>query len=313
MRVRISSVSNSILNYLSTAGSLGVIHSVFDRAVNIRLHDVFRIISLTFSPAGRLPYALMVADGQVNSFIPMGIATGQKVYLSDGDCIKIETVEDCFDYSAASVWNPHMDSLSDPQNTQIFLELLEWAADHIYQRANHIGLVPLLEDSQRLLAGTVPIKDTPDLQMARLAAPIVSRLLTALKQRDAKKLAGATAQLLGYGIGGTPSGDDLLVGLLAALHRSGHPGASPARQLLLSVLSEQLTADVTSLLSLTVLNHALSAEYSEKIQEVTRLLMHPKEATSLQSSLDRLLLHGATSGAEMFLGIYLGFQHIYNS
>lgn len=310
MQIQIACVSEAILDHLSAGGLLGEVHSAFDRAINIRLDGAARIIALTFSSAGKLPYALMVADGQLADFSRLGISAGQKVSRHGGEYLQIDTIDALFDYSLAHVWDSHMAALSDPADRQAFRELLGWSAGYVYQRANQIGLVPLLGNPQRLLAEPPVLADTPELRLARMAAPIVYRLLTALRHADREGLSAETNHLLGYGIGGTPSGDDLLVGLMAALQRSGQPGARRSLQLLSDTLDMQLTSDATTLLSLTVLEHALAAEYSEKIQEVTRLLMHPGDAASLQASLDRLLLHGATSGAEMFLGVCLGFMLI---
>ncbi len=161
--------------------------------------------------------------------------------------------------------------------------------------------------------GDISLSDDPDLRIARMAAPMIMDLLTALLQDDGKALAGSLVRLLGYGIGGTPSGDDLMVGMLAALRRSRHPLAVHSLPQLCGTLKEHLTDKATSLLSLTVLHHALVGEFSEKIHAVTRQLMHPGDPEQLKSSLDRLLMHGATSGAEMFLGICLGFELIYFS
>ncbi|MBN2677798.1 MAG: DUF2877 domain-containing protein [Anaerolineaceae bacterium] len=312
MQINIDSVSSTIRDELAVANPLGVVHSVFDRAVNIQLNGIPRIIALTFTSAGRLPYALMVGDDQLDDFLSLNISTGLKVYQANGSSIRIENIEDYFVYSNSAIWDPHMDPLDDPKDTRGFLDLLDWSASHVFQRANRIGLVPLLENPRRLLAGLFEIDETPDLRYARLASPIISRLLTALNQMDRPSLTEETGRLLGYGIGGTPSGDDLLVGLLAALTRSSHPTADRLLHLLVDTLISQLDQDVTSLLSLTVLNHAVKGAFSEKIHTITRLLMHPEGVESLETGLENMLLHGASSGSEMFLGIYLGFMLLYH-
>ncbi|MGA9397475.1 MAG: DUF2877 domain-containing protein [Anaerolineaceae bacterium] len=311
MHIKIASLSSAILDCLSNPGPLGVIHSVFDRAVNIKLDNTQRIIALTFSQAGGLPYAMMLAEGQLNSFMKEGIETKQKVNLIQNRCLAIEGIDIIFDYSESSLWSPGMSHLTDPGDIGTFLELLTWSSDYVFKHANHAGLVPLLENHHLLFDGKLILDDHPDLRIARLAIPVIGDLITALKQNDDKTVVSSTIRLLGYGIGGTPSGDDLLVGLLAAMHRSHHPLADQYLLLLSDALKEQLTDGVTSLLSLTVLRHALTGEYSEKIHEVTRQLMHPESPDGLKASLERLLMHGATSGSEMFLGICLGFQLVY--
>lgn len=62
MRVAITSLSSAIQDCLNHPGSLGVVHSVFDRALNIRLNGLPRIVALTFPGAGGLPYAFMLSE-----------------------------------------------------------------------------------------------------------------------------------------------------------------------------------------------------------------------------------------------------------
>ena len=313
MQVVISSLSSAILDCLEQPGSLGVVHSVFDRALNIRLNDLPRIITLTFPGAGGLPYALMVANGCFDGFSSCGIVAGQTVELGTDSCLRIAAADIQFDFAAASTWNPALPKLNDPEDIRAFLELLDWAARHVFEKANHAGLVPLLREPHRLFDSFVLSADDPERRIASLAAPYVTSLLAAMQREDQKGLATATTKLLGYGIGGTPSGDDLLVGILAALQSSSRPLANRLKILLSNSIDRQLGEETTSLLSLTVLRHALAGEFSEKIHEVTRQLMHPTDGNALEACLDRLLLHGATSGSEMFLGICLGFMLVYDN
>jgi hypothetical protein len=307
MRVTIHSLSSAILDCLAHPGTLGTIHSIFDRAVNIRLADSARVIAITCLPAGGLPYAFRLAGDAPASFLSSGLKVGQKVDLTEESSLRINGARNWYDFSGAANWDPFMGKLNDPGDMHAFYELLDWAAAYIYHRSNQAGLVPLLEEPRRLFNGPVSLEDTPDRRMAALAAAHITGLLGALHRENESELSSKVTRLLGFGIGGTPSGDDLIVGLLAALNRSSHSHADRLLQQLTTALNSQLTEAVTSLLSLTVLRHALDGQFSEKIHDVTHLLMQPGDIDSLKTSLERLLLHGATSGSEMFLGVYLGF------
>lgn len=312
MQVMIASLSRAIQDCLLESERLGVVQSAFDHAVNIQIDGSSRIIALTFASAGGLPYAFLLGDGSPDSFISRGVTTGQIVSIDTGACLVIRGTPDRYDFSGAAVWEPAMEQLDDPADQQAFRDLLTWASGYVYTRANLAGLAPLLKAPQLLFSGMLELENTPDLRLAKLALPDVTGLLTALQQEDATFLSAATARLIGYGIGGTPSGDDLLVGLLAALTRSNTAQAGRMRHLLTTCLEGLLHTDATSLLSLTVLRHAMAGEFSEKIHHVTRQLMHPDDLESLEVSLQRLLLHGATSGSEMFLGVCLGYFLVQN-
>ncbi len=153
MPFEIASLSNAILDRLSNPGALGIIHSVFDRAVNIELHNPPRIIALTFSQAGGLPYALMLADGQLESFIKAGIAPGQEVTLLDKRRLAIKGSAIEFNFHAATLWSPRLASLSNPDDSKAFLELLSWSTDYVYTQAKKAGLVPLLRNPRLLFDG----------------------------------------------------------------------------------------------------------------------------------------------------------------
>ncbi len=308
MRIDITSYSSAISDCLANPGPLGTVHSVFDRALNILVSESSRILALTFPGAGGLPYAFMIPDGSIDNFPSCGITPGQAVDLQPDSSLEIKDAGVSFHFASASTWNPAMGSLDDPENIDAFLDLLTWSTRYVFEKANRAGLVPLLNEPQHLFEGTAININDPEQRIASLAAPYVIDLLDALQKGDRENLALTTARLLGYGIGGTPSGDDLLVGLLAALQRSSSPRANRMKDQLTDAILRQLGADVTSLLSLTVLRHAMAGEYSEKIHEVTRQLLHPTDDYALKASLDRLLLHGATSGSEMLLGICLGFM-----
>ena len=313
MQVMIASLSRAILDCLVQPEQLGTVHSAFDRAVNIQLDQSARMIALTFTSAGGLPYAFMLVDGSPASFIARGVTPGQMVSVEAGACLVIEGAQDRYEFSGATIWEPAMGKLADPENRQAFSDLLVWAAGYVYARANLVGLTPLLKDPRQLIKGTLELENTSDLRLAKIALPSITTLLIALRQEDEAAINTAAARLIGYGIGGTPSGDDLLVGLMAAFSRSSTSRAERMRQLLTICLETQVHADATSLLSLTVLRHALAGEFSEKIHDVTQLLMHPDDPVNLEVSLQRLLLHGATSGAEMFLGVCLGFLLLQNT
>ncbi len=135
------------------------------------------------------------------------------------------------------------------------------------------------------------------------AAVSVRRLAGAVGTARPDEAVAAAVPLLGLGPGLTPSGDDLLVGLLAALRalegRSSFDG--PASERLLAETGRR-----TNAVSFTFVSHALEGRFSEPLH---RLVTHLAAGTpdEVERAMAALGAWGATSGLDTALGAVIGF------
>lgn len=101
--------------------------------------------------------------------------------------------------------------------------------------------------------------------------------------------------LIGRGPGLTPSGDDMLTGMIAVLHACGiftqQPSFLPPKDRL---------AQLTTSVSCSYLNSARIGEFSTPVLRVIRSLQSGRDP---HSAICRLLAVGHTSGADIVLGI----------
>lgn len=120
----------------------------------------------------------------------------------------------------------------------------------------------------------------------------------------------AAEQLVGLGPGLTPSGDDVLAGLLVALrHLGGATGAGRAVWLA-DWLAAAVTFDVrgrTTPISAALLHCAARGEASGEVLAVLRGLSGRQ---SLEPALRRLLQLGHTSGADLAWGLRIGLAAV---
>lgn len=133
------------------------------------------------------------------------------------------------------------------------------------------------------------------------------RLAAALAAADRVQAASCTAALVGSGQGLTPSGDDALVGMLAALYRAG--GGAPAlrcRQLLASCI--RLLLGRTTTISAHYLRLALDGHFGEHLTDLIDHLV--PGAVPDPDLVARLRAIGATSGADALVGVLGGLQLI---
>jgi hypothetical protein len=111
-------------------------------------------------------------------------------------------------------------------------------------------------------------------------------------------------QMVGRGPGLTPSGDDAMVGILAALHLS--PGSSPAMaRRLADALAPHLAG--TTDISRHLLIQAGRGQIGRPLHELGRSLW---SGLGLQPALEAALDVGATSGADACLGLVGALQHM---
>jgi hypothetical protein len=105
---------------------------------------------------------------------------------------------------------------------------------------------------------------------------------------------------VGRGIGATPSGDDVVVGILAVLHRCAPPTVAAGP---LDVLSSALASvlDRTTPISAHFLKLALRGEFGDRLLRVVDGCCSPSGPD--RTPVDQLLATGATSGADALAGV----------
>jgi hypothetical protein len=183
--------------------------------------------------------------------------------------------------SSARLWSPLLLPLADVPST----EALDRASRAAAREAPAGGFGPLLRSF-----------DEEDGDLFRAAARPALRALLAATRRDDRSAAEAAAtSLVGLGAGLTPSGDDVLVGFTAALTAARSRLARPIAR---------AAADGgarTTLVARTYLYHAARGEYAERVHELIDAV-----ALGDASRIARGMSWGATSGADLVLGILLG-------
>ena len=185
------------------------------------------------------------------------------------------------DVSSAISWSPLLLPFADLPSTQA----VERAALAAAARAPAGGFGPLLRSL-----------DEEDGDLFRAAARPALRALLAAVQRGERRASETVAtSLVGLGAGLTPSGDDVLVGFTAALTAARHTLARPIARAVAGAGAR------TTLIARTYLDHAARGDYAERVHELTAAV-----AAGDQVQVVRGMSWGATSGADLVLGILLG-------
>jgi hypothetical protein len=254
----------------------GIVHSVFANAAILAIAD--RLATLAPASAGGLPGAITIAVGSFRfcDHLVVGapaVARGGVLRLGDG-AMTID-LRDAVPWRAA---------------------LREHAVDLANARA---------ENAWRSVAAALRI-DGRSAAIARIGGAPMLMLCEAARRFDARSAAEAMAPLVGLGAGGTPAGDDVLVGFLAGLwstawkERSRRDFAGALGNSLGGLLGR--TNDVSRL----YLEAARDAEVSERLSALIAGIGAGEPATILASTATAAISVGHTSGADGVLGLLLG-------
>ncbi|WP_373240695.1 DUF2877 domain-containing protein [Kluyvera ascorbata] len=263
-------------HFLSERGA-GRVEQVFSRAVNLYLPAQRRLLTLLCEEYDNAPNSCRLAlthldglfrPGETVQFHPTGITVGEDKWLNTASCQR---------------WQPTIPQLNAERFRQI--PWLRW----------HDGIHQQLQDNQTLFLwrGDNPfyLAISQALQQRR------KTLFNALLQ--GREITSAVANMVGLGIGLTPSADDYLVGLSTVLFIDGHP-AKKYRDAFDSALS--VARNNTTLLSAITLEAAFSQRYRETIFGFINSMVNEPQHISTQT-IASIKNIGSSSGCDMLYGM----------
>ena len=266
------------------AGRRGNLAAVFDRAAYARLGDDWLCVGeqgIGDGPLNVLCTAAAWFGAAPRIGDPVVCGTGT---LHIGDALLL-------DWSQASSWRPH------PAGDGCDHDLREGLAalDDLHREAPRADLG---------LACFVSPGATPTTPVARRAAAPVAALSDWLaaggRAAEASEVAEPVTALLGLGPGLTPSGDDLLAGVLVALHRLGWQTSCDA----LWRLIEPRLAVATHPISAAHLRAAAAGGCAAALDGVLHALLQADRRT-LSAGLATLATVGHSSGRDALAGVVI--------
>jgi hypothetical protein len=269
-----------------------VVQSVFDSAVNLRLMQEDRLITLLVSDHYELPQGIRINQ----KGLPFSaVAVGRRVATRNG-VLRFGSPPLTVDLRGASVWEcrvPHLLTDMRAASTQA-----AWAAAwKALNKGQRLRSTDILADD--LLHGT-PASSLSQ----RMSAPMMN-LIAATERFDLKASLQAAQQMIGLGTGVTPSGDDILIGYLAGLwSRAG------ANQTLVSYLQSfgpalmQIAAE-TNEISRTYLYHATRGGFSSSLSNLAEVIARGDDVDQAMQIAMRV---GHSSGMDSVTGLLIGLS-----
>jgi len=282
---------------LARSGLTGSVHSLFDRAVNLRLAG--RIVTLQHSSLPRTP--LMLAVNPAVSFRDLCLVPGSRVRVEQGS-VMVKGHRFC--YTAAPAWDARLPlSFSAEAQVMVLRQGVSRALDLAASPRGPGGLGPIAGLCRQNLPP--PDRGSPLLQAA---VPVLEALLAAAGQERELELIPALTTLIGLGPGLTPSGDDFLVGFLSVLSllEKGNPRIGSFARALRQAIREA-GQEKTTPVSREFLLAACSGEFSEPFHRLYRAAAALDGPGTLAAAV-RFTGIGHTSGIDGLTGIIYGLS-----
>jgi hypothetical protein len=286
---RASTVSDAVPRRIAHAGVDAIrIQSVYRSVVNISTAD--GLLTVASPEGGGLPNGILADLGP--DWRQIGLHSGMAVFASGG-AIRVPDAGLEIQFDGATRWSPRLRPSADAAGI---------AAAHWRRRAGATREMARGRVSAAgfgsLLREDVTYEPVGILGVAR---PILSELAAALEAGDRTRAAEVAARLIGLGPGLTPSGDDALVGIEAALHALARPSAG------FMALANDNVEGRTTALAATLLRHAGAGEFAERLHTLLAALLGSDDE-GIPAALDRAVAWGATSGTDCLLGVLIGLD-----
>ena len=286
---------------------VGYIHSVFDRVVNIEvLNDSLpdTLFSFGREDVSIAPAMLITDIGQDVSLAAIGLIQGDWVKVHTG---YLTTSTLTISTAAVKVWKPACAAEIRKIDFCSFNELMTRIKEiaMALNKNNQGAHLPSAVFNQS--ARKSSFRNEPASQ--ELVGRTKNLLLHAL---DGTHPGEAIDSLLGFGLGLTPSGDDVIAGFLHGICYVERYSGNIAlwKDSMITDLEQQLSR--TNRISRHFLRYAMKGLWSEAIQSFLMDATDRKTTNFLQSA-RRLTSFGASSGYDILTGICIGLLAGYRS
>lgn len=288
--LKVKSISKSVLENLNKLNNAKV-HSVFKKVVNFEYNGTLIALQSVEIPKG--PLSISIDDSL--DFFNFSLNIGDYLNISSKELfigtspIKIDSPE---------VWEPTLE-----YSPKLFLNdnkiLVKSIKSIVIINGKSGGL---REAVLSAIANKVPDRKDNDSFVSKLLSEVYVDFHSNSIVEAAKKI----SNLLGYGAGLTPAGDDFLVGVLSVLHSLKYIDKN------ISKFHEILSAEIiensfrTTMISKVFLDEATQGRFSESFHNVYRALSD-ESLEELYKACATMISIGHSSGTDGLCGLLWAF------
>lgn len=268
-------IAGSIGYLVPRAGWAGRVHSVFARHCNLACREL--LLTLSRAPA---------TDGPTVIRLTEDAPADLREWFTVGEPVRAQR-----------------DTLRTPRVELQWRHARQWWPAAPRPPLPRAGIVANLQHAERVLARC---RITRRSIIDGAAAPVAAALQRACMTLDGPAAQSLVAQLIGWGEGLTPAGDDFLVGLMAGL--DAMPNAeSTGRSFRAAVASTVRTHTArTSTIAAHCLRLAAAGHHAAPLLDLRQALLADADLGAVNAAMRAALSIGATSGADTVSGLLAG-------
>jgi len=291
---------------LCAACKAGTIHSVFAKVINVSL-DNGELISLYRAELAPAPAALITDISPSCPLDRLPVARGDAVAIGENNIVLAGKIVFA-GWHTSELWHSSFEggALPDPRTRPQVMESIRLLNDCLKAKQELGGLQPLASVFDALLAGNPHPHHFGD-PFLDCACQGIQNLLRAIRTSDQAGITAWSGTLLGLGPGLTPSGDDFLSGMMAALHLIFKAyRLPPEAPLAISRSMIRHMGGRTNAISRHFLQYASIGSFGQTSEQVLFHVLFRQEERLWIDAAEALLQHGATSGVDQLLGMLYG-------
>jgi Protein of unknown function (DUF2877) len=297
--VQARAISMLIVPYLQRSAVIGRVHSVFAAAVNIEMDD--GLLTVAKPSTGALPNGVVV-DGDARFEVEPGA-----LVWGGGGALRCQGLS--VEMAGAEVWSPVLEPRGPFRPLCEVRAALTLAARRRVPRGGFAELVWQLADD-RLALKLAGERSTGASVLGRCAPTALSQrereaieeVMRGLRECWLDQAVDGAKRLVGRGQGLTPSGDDFLIGLMAALRAADHPLSGK-----FAATCWELARGRTTAVAEMFYRYAAVGAFSARIHELLAGLTDTE--ADLVRAFEDALEWGASSGADCVVGVLLGARY----
>jgi len=305
-------IGYKVVELLKSANNALKSHSIFEHAVYMQ-NGEDSLIKIIKDKDFISPTSIVIRGMDNVSFKSLDMKEGTQFESLEEKLSSIDTGFSLH-FGNASTWQqpplPKETEIISVEEINLNLRILK---DIIYTSPSREGLVPLLEKVEKLGPLEVYVKDQKQI-MSEKARPYIDALMWGIFSGDVETIKGSVEPILGLGPGLTPSCDDFLAGLLLSLNTAGASlfKNEPETVQFFGRISEEisnLAKKKTIIYSSNFINESALGEGPKAALDLifSIITKSPDRVAELSK---RLISVGATSGADIAIGIYYGIRFL---
>ncbi len=300
-----SHICRDLYNRLLVEDFKAIVHSVFNSSFNI-LDDNRQLITFLNAKKPMSPNSIKTNENV--SYQSLGIKPEQTVYFSKG-VVEIKDLNLKFFYDNSELWDkgPNLRFYRDTKDN--ILTKLNIMAKVLSTEGNRQGIYPLIRSLENRLEGVQVLfnnfNDTE--KRVDFIKERFLRFIESYVNENTDNLPNSAMDIIGYGVGLTPSMDDFLSGIMISrIYLSHYLGLSmvDAYELNEAIISK--VENKTTMVSQELLRFSSLGVANDYIENLMVNFLGNAPVNRFLENLANVMSIGESSGTDILLGIYIG-------